>query len=71
MVFAELVEASWFGVGVGVHECTDVVFLKFGLLCLMGFEEVGLGGALNEGGWGLAGECGNVLVKDVVSLLSF
>ncbi len=71
MVFAELVEAGWLGVGVSVHEGTDIISLWFGLLGLLGLEEVGLGGALNEGRRGLAGEGGDVFVEDVVSLLSF
>lgn len=71
MIFAKLIETSGFWVGVSIEEGTYVVFLGFWFFGLLGFEEIGFGGALEEGRGRLAGESRNVFMQNVISLLTF
>lgn len=70
MIFAELIETSWFWVGVSIEESAYVVLLLLGFFDFLGFVEIGLGGALKESGWRLAGESSDVFMEDVVTLLT-
>jgi hypothetical protein len=72
VVLAELVEAGRLGVGIGVEQRTDVVLVGLDIFGLLGFEEVGLGGALEESvGRGLAGKSSDVFMEHAVSFFSF
>lgn len=70
MIFAKLIEASWFWVGVRIEESAYVVSLLLSFFDLLGFEEIGLGSALKESCWRLAGKSSDVFMENVITLLA-
>lgn len=70
MILAKLIKRRWFWVGVSIEDCAYVVFLRLCFFDFLGLEEVGLGGALEECCWGLAGKSSDVLVENVIALLT-